>query len=82
MDENWYRTEGRELRRVNMQVWKGLLCLMMSKGTVMELRMVAVVVAVVVVVVVAAHNCDKSQISTHCMTMCSSWQLGPKVAKN
>jgi len=43
--------EDRELRSVNMQVWKGLLRLMMSKGTVMELRMAVVVVVVVVVVV-------------------------------
>jgi hypothetical protein len=33
------------LRSMNMQVRKGILCLMMSKGTVMELRMVVVVVA-------------------------------------
>jgi hypothetical protein len=41
--------EDRELRSVNMQVWKGLLRLMMSKGTVMESRMAVVVVVVVVV---------------------------------
>ena len=44
--------EDRELRSVNMQVWKGLLHLMMSKGTVMESRMAVVVIVVVVVVVV------------------------------
>jgi len=43
--------EDRESMSENMQVWKGLLHLMMSMGTVMGLKMVGVVVVVVVVVV-------------------------------